>query len=522
MKSFPKFVSFLGSVLLVVSFPFRRIKFNSIKFKVSVLYTVFLGGILFTFCTALYFVLSVYFYQDIDVRLKIKEQETIATIRAYVDIVGDKPGALDFAIRKAFFYEADFPISIFDLGKVKRLENKWQERADVMGLSDSYIAFISLEKDHVIVTKNFPSRLLQIFLKIEKLPERPGQVTFSNLFYKGDEIRVISASYLAFDGQRHMIHIGVSQRHVTMLLSRLAHFMTIGVPVILLLTSFVGLFLVHRMLEPIEEIAKTASQITHEDLTARVKTRHLDSEVKYLVDSFNDMITRLERSFRHINDFSSHVAHELKTPLAIIKGESEVILSRDRTVEEYKTAIGITLEEANRMRTTIEDILLLAKLDYQPEIFRFESFDFTDFFFEICEQARMLASKRKLTINVLIPEKKAFFKGDKLHLRRLFFNLIDNALKFTPSPGQITLSLVCNEKNISVTIADTGIGIPEKNLSKVFERFYHADHRSEADAIASSGLGLSIVQSIVKIHNGNIRVSSKVRQGTTFQITFPV
>ena len=121
MKSFPKFFSFLGSLLLVIFFPFRRIRFNSIKFKVSILYTVFLGGILFTFCTALYFVLSVYFYQDIDVRLKIKAQETISTIRAYVDIVGDKPGALDFAIRKTFFYEADFPISIFDLGKVKRL-----------------------------------------------------------------------------------------------------------------------------------------------------------------------------------------------------------------------------------------------------------------------------------------------------------------------------------------------------------------------------------------------------------------
>jgi two-component system heavy metal sensor histidine kinase CusS len=521
MKSFPKFISFLGSVLSFVFFPFRRISFNSIKFKVSVLYTVFLGGILFAFCTALYFLLSIYFYQDIDIRLKVKAQETISTIRAYVDIVGDKPGSLDFAVRKTFFYEADFPISIFDTGKVKRLENKWQERADVMGLSDSYVAFISPEKDHVIVTKNFPSRLLQVFLQIKKLPERPGQVLFSNVVYKGDEIRVITASYLTFDGQRHIIHIGTSQRHVDLLLNRLAHFMTIGVPVILLMTSFVGLFLVNRILSPIEEIAKTASQITHEDLSARIKTRHLDSEVKYVVESFNDMIIRLERSFVHINDFSSHVAHELKTPLAIIKGESEVILSRERTVEEYKTAIGITLEEANRMRTTIEDLLLLAKLDYQPEIFRFESFDFTDFFFEICEQARMLASKRKLTIKVSMPEKKVFFKGDKLHLRRLFFNLIDNALKFTPSPGQITLSLVFNEKNIIATVTDSGIGIPEENLSKVFERFYHADHRSEADAIASSGLGLSIVQSIVKIHNGSIRVTSKVRQGTSFQITFP-
>lgn len=521
MKFGQKLASVLGGIFLFF-FPLRRVQVSSIKFKVSVLYTVVLGIILVTFCTALYFVLSIYLYQDIDARLKIKAQETLATVRSYVDIVGDKPGALDFGIRKTFFYDADFPVSIFDMGKVKRLETKWQERADVMGLGDSYIAYISPDKSHVIVTKNFPSRLLQVFLQIDKLPEHPGQVVFSNVIYKKDVIRVISASYLSVDGKRHMIHIGTSQRHVAQLLSRLAQVMAVGVPMILLLSSFVGLILVNRILDPIEEIAKTASQITHEDLTARIKTRHLDSEVKYLVESFNDMITRLERSFRHINDFSSHAAHELKTPLAIIKGESEVILSRDRSVEEYKTAIGITLQEANRMRTTIEDLLLLAKLDYQPEIFRFDSFDFCDFFFEICEQARMLASKRKLSVKTSIPEKKTYFKGDRLHLRRLFFNLIDNALKFTPSPGQITLTLVCSEKNITVTIADTGIGIPEKNLPKIFDRFYHADHRTDDDVVVSSGLGLSIVQSIVKIHNGHIRVNSKVRQGTAFQITFPV
>ena len=521
MKTVEKIFSGLGKVLLWFFFPLRRIKISSIKFKVSVLYTVVLGIILVTFCTALYFVLSIYLYQDIDARLKVRAQETLATIRAYVDIVGDKPGALDFGIRKTFFYDADFPISIFDSGKVKRLETKWQERADVMGLSDSYIAYISDDKNRVIVTKNFPSRLLQVFLQIVKLPQQPGQVIFSNVIYKRDVIRVISASYLGLDGKRDMVHIGISQRHVTQLLNRLAQFMAGGVPMILLLTSFVGLIFVNRILDSIEEIAKTASQITHEDLTARIKSRHLDSEVKYLVDSFNDMIMRLERSFRHINDFSSHVAHELKTPLAIIKGESEVILSRERSVEEYKAAIGITLEEANRMRTTIEDLLLLAKLDYQPEIFRFESFDFSDFFFEICEQARMLAAKRKLSVKVSIPEKKIFFKGDKLHLRRLFFNLIDNAFKFTPSSGQITLGLICTDKNIIVTVSDTGVGIPEKNLSKIFEKFYHAGHRTEDDAIASSGLGLSIVQSIVKIHNGHIHVTSKVRQGTTFQITFP-
>ncbi len=176
MKFGQKFLSGLGWLFLLFFFPLRRIQINSIKFKVSVWYTVVLGIILSTFCTALYFILSIYLYQDIDARLKVRAMETLSTIRAYVDIVGDKPGALDFGVRKTFFYDADFPVSIFDMGKVKRLETKWQERADVMGLGDSYIAYVSPDKSHVIVTKNFPSRLLQVFLQIEKLPDSPEQV----------------------------------------------------------------------------------------------------------------------------------------------------------------------------------------------------------------------------------------------------------------------------------------------------------------------------------------------------------
>ncbi len=497
-----------------------RIQTNSIKFKVSVLYTVVLGIILVCFSLALHMALSYYLYQDVDARLKVRGSETIDNIRSYFDIVGDdSPDALSFAVQKTFFYEVDYPINLLEIGKLKRQENKWQERADVMGLSDTFVAFVPPDRQRIITTKNFPSRLLSAFLDA-RLPAKAEDMHFSNVRYKRSLFRVVTIPFMYKDRQS-FFYVGVSQRPVVQLLNSLAQAQIIAIPLVLIMTSFVGLLFVRRILDPIEEIAETANKITHQDLSLRVESKHLDSEIKNLVDAFNEMIIRLERAFKHVNDFSSHVAHELKTPLAIIKGESEVILSKERDREEYKAAIRITLEEADRMRKTVEDLLLLAKLDYQPEVFRIEPFDFKEFFEEVCEQARILATERGLKVKTFLIDQPIMFKGDKLHLRRLFFNMIDNAVKYTPAPGEIRLSAAHVDDRLVITIADTGVGIPEEDQEKIFEQFYHFD-RTGSDATAGNGLGLSIVKSIIKIHNGAIEVESKIKEGTAFHLTFPL
>ena len=149
--------------------------------------------------------------------------------------------------------------------------------------------------------------------------------------------------------------------------------------------GFFGRVFASRILRPIVEITKTAKKITHEDLHSRVEAKHVDEEMKYLVDAFNDMISRLEQSFRYIAEFSSHVAHDLKTPLAIIRGESDIALRKDRTPEEYKRAIMVVLGESERMLRVIEDLLLLTRLDYRPEIFKFERINLAEFLWEISE-----------------------------------------------------------------------------------------------------------------------------------------
>ena len=193
--------------------------------------------------------------------------------------------------------------------------------------------------------------------------------------------------------------------------------------------------------QPVYEITEMANRITQQDLSARIKTKHFGSEMESLVESFNEMIARLERSFKHIEQFSYHVAHELKTPLTIIQGEAELLLRKERTKQEYQQALRIVMEESQRVLKTVDDLLLLTKLDYQPEVFKFEQFDFIEFFSEIVEQNRLLAANKGIGIRMNLHNTSTplMIKGDRVHLRRLFFNIIDNAMKFTPEGGCVDM-----------------------------------------------------------------------------------
>ena len=371
----------------------------------------------------------------------------------------------------------------------------------------------------VIKSGNLQSGLL--VLSPEEMEDiSQGDPVFKNIKFEKRNLRVIGTPFFYGEDKKFIIQIGTSLKPVIHLLQvRLMH-IAISIPIILVLASFFGRLFSSRILRPVAEITSTARNITHEDLSLRVKTEHVDQEMKYLVDAFNNMISRLEKSFKYIAEFSSHVAHELKTPLAIIRGEADIALRKGRSPEEYKRVIKVNLEEAERMFKVIEDLLLLTKLDYRPEFFKFEVFNLTDFFEEIYEQSKILASQKDIQVSINMPEDKVLMKGDRLHLRRLFFNLIDNSIKFTPKDGKIKLNIRNEDRKVIVDISDTGIGIIEENLPKIFDKFFHIDKTS--DQIShSAGLGLSIADSIVRFHQGNISVKSIPEKGSTFTVSLP-
>jgi len=297
-------------------------------------------------------------------------------------------------------------------------------------------------------------------------------------------------------------------------------YLFIPLPFIFLFGYFSSQISIGKILEPVKEVAKTAESITHEDLSRRVSMENVSEEAQYLVKAFNDMISRLEAAFAYITESSSYIAHELKTPLAIIRGEAEVVLKKERGKEEYKKVILGSLEETRRMLKIIEDLLLLTRVNYRSGDMVLSPLDLSQFVMVLHEKAKILAAQKNITVHIQSPETTALVNADEQTLRRLFLNLIDNAIKYTPQDGRVDIVAHFDAERVRISIADTGIGIDQENLPRLFDKFFRIEGKIK-DTTPSSGLGLSIAQSIAKLHQGEIAVSSQVGKGTIFTVDLP-
>ncbi len=492
-------------------FLFRSPHFTSLKFEISVLYTFILGMILILFSVVLFFILDHTTGIERDQNLLLKAQEISYSIRAYLDIGNKTSGAFAYAVEKTIRGEGKSPAPWW-----RRTESRWLKLLPSQDTREEYLMnFVTINGKSILWSKNISISMLPYFVKAFQIPDQEGKA-FKDVEYRHRLIRMINYLFM-YNQHRYVIQVGVYVPPSSQSINNLATSVAISIPLILILTSFVGRLFAARILEPVEEITKTARRITYADLNARVKVRYFDTEMKELVEAFNDMITRLNKSFKHIEDFSSHVAHELKTPLAVIRGEAELALRKRREGGDYVRVIEIHLEEVKRMTKIIDDLLLLARVDYQPDVFHFETFDFSSFAREMYEQTKLLAVDKKIEITYQAPAEPFTINGDKLHLRRLFFNIIENALKFTPQEGRVDISVRKRDNLVLTAIADTGRGIHQQDLPNIFNKFFSID-----DTKKGSGLGLSIAQSIARVHNGEILVDSQWTKGTTFVVILPL
>lgn len=487
-------------------------KFNSIRFEISVLHTIVLGVILIVFSSILYFISNT-FFQQIDQQLKVKAEAVNLTVKSYINASGKEDSvSLVPAIRRILSMKDSGDL----YGKMRRVFEDWTKEVQTLDLNRDYIHFFSKDGKEEASSPNLDKDLSLRFMEDVYFSVTEGKMALKTITYKHEIIRLITYPLDVKPSGEYFIQIGVSQNPIMQQFRNWIYSVIVSFPLILILTSFVGRKQASRILKPVHEITDMVNKITHQDLSARIKAKHFDSDMESLVESFNQMIARLESSFKHIEEFSHHVAHELKTPLTIIKGEADLLLRKDRSKHEYQQALRIILEESERVLKTIEDLLLLSKLDYQPSVFKFEMFDFMEFFSEICEQSRILAAKKAIAITMRKQDVKSdlMIKGDRLHLRRLFFNIIDNAIKFTPERGNIDIRISSPQNKIIVTITDTGPGIEPDHLKKIFDKFFSVGS-------VGYGLGLNIAWTIAKLHRGEILADSRLGHGTTFTIILP-
>lgn len=491
------------------------IKFNSIKFKISVLYVVLLGLILLSYNLFLYASLRHTLYEDLDEHLMRKDQELSDLINNYASVLPEGPGRLEAAAKRVL-YAGESDIA----GMVpEALELKLLKVIDKYDLLEDYIV-VSGQRGPIAQT-SMPPGVAKHFLRLAKsLPDSGETMRFDTLNTPEVSLRVITARYALGSGESYLLQTGTRLRHISELLRQRTTLHAVSVPVILIFTSFFGWLLARRILRPVQAVADTARRITHEDLSARVRIQDIDHEMVHLVEAFNEMILRLDKSFQHITDFSSHVAHELKTPLAIIRGESEILLRKERAPEDYQRVIASNLKEIERLIRIIDDMLVVASLEYDPQALTLAKTSLGELLREAAEQAEILAKAKNVSVRLLLPRNPGFIQCDEAHMRRLLLNLLDNAIKFSPPGRNVTLELRRESGRAEISINDEGPGIPEADRPRIFEKFFH---REKPDAERRGhGLGLSIALSVARAHRGDILVKSTPGKGTVFTVVLPL
>jgi heavy metal sensor kinase len=292
----------------------------------------------------------------------------------------------------------------------------------------------------------------------------------------------------------------------------------VALPLFLGLAAMCGYFTTKRNLKPLELIAGQARQITGSNLHARLDPGKAADELAVLAASFNELLSRLDQSFETMRRFVADASHELRTPLSVIRGEADVSLSREREAQEYRDSLTVILDESRRISRMVDDLLNLARADAGRIVLRNQEFYFNDVVADCCRSVQGLAAAGGIKIECR-SARDLPFTGDEDLVRRLIINLLDNAIRYTPPGGAVTVETRREEDGLRLRIADTGIGISSAEAPHIFERFFRAD---KARTRGGFGLGLSIVKWIADCHGATIEVESRPAHGSTFIVTFPV
>jgi signal transduction histidine kinase len=491
---------------------------KSIRLKMSILAAIILGGILFFYSFYLFVQLQNVLSRNLDAELKVKALELAKTIKAFQD--AKSPGG---DIHYAAIKVLNFDIDLEQRQNLNIADRQWFRLIDRYELNRDYVSVLSLDGKVLASSEDLPSevqdKLTGMFT--ERAHVQPAWDTFS---YDGKEMRALQMTILARDKPHYYIQIATPLVTVDQFLQGRLWGIVLSMVIVVVLFSLVGLLLANQILRPVRKITETAESMTHEDLSRRVEVADVDMEMLFLVNAFNMMTERLEASFKHMAGMTAQIAHELKTPLAVIKGEGQMALRRGLSSEEYRAVIESGIMETEKMLRVIDDLLTAANIAYDKEIFQLEPIELSAFLEDIYQKSQILSEPKGVHMKLRLPDQRVVINGDKIHLRRLFFNLIDNAIEYSQRGKTVWISGVAEGGSVLVSIQDEGEGIDKEDLPRIFERSFKKkkrDHKKDGNR-TGSGLGLYLCRIIAEAHRGEIFVKSEVGKGSTFSLRLPL
>jgi heavy metal sensor kinase len=333
--------------------------------------------------------------------------------------------------------------------------------------------------------------------------------------------------FYVYDGYSHtkkfFVAIGTSLANNQSLLNKFT-LLCVGLfPVVIIAGCAMGWIFAGRALTPVLEIAATAQRISGSNLSLRIPSRRTGDELDKLIETFNQMIERIEINFNQVRQFSTDVSHELRTPITVVRGQLEVALFTAHTEEQYRDAIVNSLADIERLSAIVRALLLLSQAETGQVILQRQPLDLVELADNTTDQFQIPAEGGEVKLTFHSGCERCTGEFDRVQIERMLSNLLSNAIKFTPSGGAIDVAIDRVDDEAEIRISDTGQGIPAEHLPHIFDRFYRVRGPSEQSSPERGlGLGLSFVAWIVRAHGGTVDVRSQPGEGTTFRIRLPL
>lgn len=336
-----------------------------------------------------------------------------------------------------------------------------------------------------------------------------------------DIVRILTKKVYSQNEFIRYLQVGMNMSRIEKTLMNFRKNIMITIPIFLLLSWAGGFILARRNLRPVSQMIKTASRISGSNLEERLPVRGTGDELDKLAQTFNNMIHRIKEAYQKLAQFSSDAAHELRTPITSLMGDIEEVLSHPASPEKYRVVLTSSLEELARLKQLVNSLLFLSRESKPNDKERNTAVELNSLVRDIVELFEPVAKEADNNFRHDIPQEPIYMQGEKCRVEQIVSNLIDNAIRYSSPGGAIRVQLRKNGPFAEIIVADEGIGIPEQDQSRIFDRFYRSDP-SRSRNTGGFGLGLSIVKSIVDSYNGRISFHSIVDQGTTFIVGLPL
>lgn len=353
-----------------------------------------------------------------------------------------------------------------------------------------------------------------------------SEVKFGNEFHLNN--KNTKEAVFRFSGKKIILNgetigyllIGHSFERLYESMDKLLTVLLVSIAMTTLLILLLSYFLTSRSLKPVDNLIDQAQKISHQNLAERLAVENPNDEIGRLTNVLNDLLSRLQNAFDKEQEFMADAAHELKTPLTVLRAHWEDEISNKNLPDDFKEKLVKDIETITRLSKLINNLMLLSNTEYHQLRAEFEKIDLSEIITEVVSNTKILADIKNQTMNI-VQLTPLVIDGDKAKIYQLLFNIIDNAIKYTQENGKIIISLKKEENRATIEIRDNGIGIPEKDLPNIFRRFYRV-HKDRSKKYGGNGLGLAIAKLITDIHHGEILVESSSDKGSSFIIKFPI